>query len=162
MSPLPLGTQGRLLEVDLDSRTARSHALDETLSKLFLGGRGLGTALLVERFLRLRDRHANPFRAVDPLAPENPLVVTTSPPNGTSVPTSARFHANFKSTLPGGIGSANSGGREYYESLGWDERGVPRAAAIEDLQIDAILGAKEFERMAGVEMQKPGRRERTA
>jgi aldehyde:ferredoxin oxidoreductase len=100
-----------VLEVDLASGTARSHALDERLAELFVGGRGLGTALLVERFLRLRDRHANPFRAVDPLAPENPLVLATSPPNGTPVPTSARFHANFKSPLTGGIGSTNSGGR---------------------------------------------------
>jgi len=102
---------GRLLEVDLAAGTARPLALDERLAGLFVGGRGLGTALLVERFLRLRDRHANPFRAVDPLAPENPLVVSTSPANGTTVPTSARFHANFKSPLTGGIGSTNSGGR---------------------------------------------------
>jgi len=111
MSPLPRGTLGRLLEVDLASGTARTSALDERLAELFLGGRGLGTALLVERFLRLRNRHPNPFRAVDPLAPENPVVVATSPANGTSVPTSARFHANFKSPLTGGIGSTNSGGR---------------------------------------------------
>jgi aldehyde:ferredoxin oxidoreductase len=102
---------GRLLEVDLASGTARAHALDERLAELFVGGRGLGTALLTERFLRLRDLHPNPFRAVDPLAPENPLVVSTSPANGTTVPTSARFHANFKSPLTGGIGSTNSGGR---------------------------------------------------
>ena len=38
---------------------------------------------------------------------------------------------------------------EYYESLGWDERGVPRAATIQELGLDAILGAAEFERMAG-------------
>jgi len=102
---------GRLLEVDLASRTASTHALDERLAALFLGGRGLGTALLTERLWRLRDRHANPFRAVDPLSHENPLVISTSPANGTTVPTSARFHANFKSPLTGGIGSTNSGGR---------------------------------------------------
>jgi aldehyde:ferredoxin oxidoreductase len=102
---------GRLLEVDLTSGTARTLALDERLAASFVGGRGLGTALLVERFLRLRDRYPNPFRAVDPLSPENPLVVSTSPANGTTVPTSARFHANFKSPLTGGIGSTNSGGR---------------------------------------------------
>jgi aldehyde:ferredoxin oxidoreductase len=102
---------GRMLEVDLGSRSARTLALDERLGELFVGGRGLGTALLVERFLRLRDRHPNPFRAIDPLAPENPLVLATSPANGTPVPTSARFHANFKSPLTGGIGSTNSGGR---------------------------------------------------
>jgi len=89
MSPLPRGAMGRLLEVDLDSRTPRRHPLDERLAKLFVGGRGLGTALLAERFLRLRDRHSSPFRAVDPLAPENPLIITTSPANGTTVPTSA-------------------------------------------------------------------------
>ena len=38
---------------------------------------------------------------------------------------------------------------EYYESLGWDERGVPRAATIQELGLDAVLGAAEFERMAG-------------
>jgi aldehyde:ferredoxin oxidoreductase len=102
---------GRLLEVDLDSHTARTHPLDERLAELFVGGRGLGTALLVERFLRLRRGHSNPFRSVDPLSPENPLVISTSPPNGTMVPTSARFHANFKSPLTGGVGSTNSGGR---------------------------------------------------
>jgi aldehyde:ferredoxin oxidoreductase len=111
MSPLPRGTLGRVLDVDLASGTARPHALDERLAELFLGGRGLGTALLVERLLRLRDRHPNPFRGLDPLGPENPLIFATSPANGTSVPTSARFHANFKSPLTGGIGSTNSGGR---------------------------------------------------
>ena len=38
---------------------------------------------------------------------------------------------------------------EYYESLGWDDRGVPRAATIHELELDAILGAAEFGRMAG-------------
>ena len=38
---------------------------------------------------------------------------------------------------------------EYYESLGWDERGVPRESAIRELGLDAILGAAEFERMTG-------------
>lgn len=111
MTALPRGTMGRLLEVDLASGSASSQALDGRLAELFVGGRGLGTALLVERFLRLRDRYSNPFRDVDALAPENPLVVATSPANGTPVPTSARFHANFKSPLTNGIGSANSGGR---------------------------------------------------
>jgi aldehyde:ferredoxin oxidoreductase len=50
---------------------------------------------------------------------------------------------------------------EYYESLGWDERGVPRAASIEDLALDAIVGAAEFERIAGVAIagRRPGSQE---
>jgi hypothetical protein len=41
---------------------------------------------------------------------------------------------------------------------------VPRAAAIEDLGLDAILEATEFERMAGVPLARrgSGRRESTA
>jgi aldehyde:ferredoxin oxidoreductase len=39
---------------------------------------------------------------------------------------------------------------EYYESLGWDERGVPRATTIEELAIDEIVGVSEFERMAAL------------
>jgi aldehyde:ferredoxin oxidoreductase len=38
---------------------------------------------------------------------------------------------------------------EYYESLGWDGRGVPRAAAIHELGLDAILGVAEVEEMLG-------------
>jgi aldehyde:ferredoxin oxidoreductase len=36
---------------------------------------------------------------------------------------------------------------EYYESLGWDERGVPRAGSIRELGLDEILDPPEFERM---------------
>jgi len=46
---------------------------------------------------------------------------------------------------------------EYYESLGWDERGLPRATTIEDLGLDAILETSEFERMAGVAIAGRGR-----
>jgi aldehyde:ferredoxin oxidoreductase len=38
---------------------------------------------------------------------------------------------------------------EYYESLGWDDRGVPRASAIHELELDTIVEPAEFERMAG-------------
>jgi hypothetical protein len=53
---------------------------------------------------------------------------------------------------------------EYYESLGWDERGVPRAAAIHDLDLDQLIGTAEFERMAGVTVagNRRGRLERTS
>ncbi|MGE5361333.1 MAG: aldehyde ferredoxin oxidoreductase C-terminal domain-containing protein, partial [Bacteroidales bacterium] len=45
---------------------------------------------------------------------------------------------------------------EYYESRGWDERGVPRATAIEELGLDVILGVRDFERMAGVTIARRG------
>ncbi len=45
---------------------------------------------------------------------------------------------------------------QYYESLGWDERGVPSAAVIEELGLGAVLGADEFECMAGVSLTGAG------
>jgi aldehyde:ferredoxin oxidoreductase len=39
---------------------------------------------------------------------------------------------------------------EYYESLGWDERGVPRADTLDDLGLNAVLEAAAFERMTGL------------
>jgi aldehyde:ferredoxin oxidoreductase len=45
---------------------------------------------------------------------------------------------------------------EYYESLGWDGRGVPRVDAIEELGLGAVLPAAEVERMAGVAMGRSG------
>jgi hypothetical protein len=38
---------------------------------------------------------------------------------------------------------------EYYESIGWDERGVPRAGALRELQIDEVLTPEAFETLAG-------------
>ena len=53
---------------------------------------------------------------------------------------------------------------EYYESLGWDERGVPRAAALDELGLDAVLPAEEVERMAGITLPRavPSAREGAA
>jgi hypothetical protein len=53
---------------------------------------------------------------------------------------------------------------EYYESLGWDERGVPLASALDELGLDAVINAAEFERMAGVTVggRAQSRREGTA
>jgi len=38
---------------------------------------------------------------------------------------------------------------EYYESLGWDGRGVPQAEAIRELRLDEILDPADVERMSG-------------
>ena len=66
----------------------------------FLGGRGLGAALLFQRL-------ADP---AEPLAPENPLVLSVGPLTGTPWPASARSHVTFHSPLTGIYGYANAGG----------------------------------------------------
>ncbi len=66
----------------------------------FLGGRGLGAALL--------SRHlADPS---DPFAPGNPLIFAIGPLTGTPWPTGARTHVTFHSPLTGVYGYANTGG----------------------------------------------------
>jgi aldehyde:ferredoxin oxidoreductase len=71
----------------------------ETLRR-FLGGRGLGAKVLYDRV----------GTEVEPLSPDNVLILTAGPLAGTPWPTAARLHVTFKSPLTGAYGYANSGG----------------------------------------------------
>ena len=86
--------------IDLTTRTAHLQPSDADLVARFLGGRGLGAALLFQHL-------ADP---ADPLAPENPLIFAVGPLTGTPWPTGARTHVTFHSPLTGIYGYANSGG----------------------------------------------------
>ena len=110
---LPEGYMGKILEIDLSKKTFKSVRLDPEAANLFFGGRGLGAALLFQYFISLEKdgRYINAFKDVDPLSEDNILIFSTSPATGTGMPTSGRFHVNFKSPLTEGIGSANSGGK---------------------------------------------------
>ena len=86
--------------VDLSTSTVRIEPVETELAAQFLGGRGLGAALL---FRHLAD-------PADPLAPANPLVFSVGPLTGTSWPTGARTHVTFHSPLTSIYGYANTGG----------------------------------------------------
>jgi aldehyde:ferredoxin oxidoreductase len=45
---------------------------------------------------------------------------------------------------------------EYYESLGWDEQGVPRAEALRELELDHVIAAADVERMSGISLPGAG------
>ncbi|BDU71679.1 aldehyde ferredoxin oxidoreductase family protein [Mesoterricola silvestris] len=94
------GFAGRVLEVDLEARTAVFRPLDEAIARLYLGGKGYGTRLLYD---------LTP-PGIDPLGPENPLIFATGPLNGSLAPQSNRFAVVCKSPLTGGIGSSACGG----------------------------------------------------
>jgi aldehyde:ferredoxin oxidoreductase len=110
---LPKGYMGRILTVNLSAQSFRASALDPALCSLFLGGRGLGIALLTKHFISLEQqgKYTNAFKEVDPLSEDNVLIFSTSPTTGTGMPASGRLHVNFKSPLTEGVGSANSGGK---------------------------------------------------
>ena len=110
---LPKGYMGKVIYVNLSTKKIEIKSLDPKLAELFFGGRGLGVAFLFEHFLELQEqgKYKNSFLETDPLSEHNVLVISTSPSTGTRMPTSGRFHMNYKSPLTGAYGSTNAGGR---------------------------------------------------
>jgi aldehyde:ferredoxin oxidoreductase len=94
------GWAGKILEVDLTSRQINTLPLDVEMAKLYLGGRGLGARLLWDL--------VGP--EVEPLSPENVMIIATGPLTATGYQTSNRFSISTKSPLTGTILDANSGG----------------------------------------------------
>src|SRR5512136_2351899 len=94
------GWAGKVLDIDLTSRTTKNYPLDMEMAHPFVGGRGLGARLLWNM--------VGP--GVDPLSPENVLIFTNGPLTATGYQTSNRFSVSTKSPLTGTILDANSGG----------------------------------------------------
>ena len=96
-----LGYAGTILYVDLSTGRTRSEKLTEETAKKFVGGIGLGMKLWL----------SNSKAGVDPLSPENPLVLSLGPVSGTMFPTGGNGHAFIsKSPATGGVGEAVSHG----------------------------------------------------
>jgi len=101
MTMLPGGYMGKILQVDLTTRRSRTEPLDRTLAEQYWGGHGFGIRL----FYDLVDP------AVDPLAPENPLIFAVGPFVGTPIPLSGRHSVVAKSPLTGIWGEGDVGGK---------------------------------------------------
>jgi aldehyde:ferredoxin oxidoreductase len=86
---IPGGYHGRCLRIDAATRRAEAMPLSDDVLRRFLGGSGLGAWLL------LREAAA----AIDPPAPEAPLVFVFSPLVGSPLTTSAKFAVVSKSPL---------------------------------------------------------------
>ena len=95
------GYHGRFLEVDLSAGTTEELPLSEETLEKYVGGATLAAALVYERV----------SKDLDPLSPENPLVFSTGPFTGSSVPMVSRYAACGISPLTGFWGEATSGGR---------------------------------------------------
>ncbi|MHA1147523.1 MAG: aldehyde ferredoxin oxidoreductase family protein [Promethearchaeota archaeon] len=90
----------KLLRINLtENRILEDKISDEILEK-YIGGRGLGVKLLID----------NIPSNIDPLTPQNILIFTIGPFNGTAIPTNGRFSLLTKSPLTKGICYSNSGG----------------------------------------------------
>ena len=93
------GYSGQIAVVDLSTQMVEVTSLEPDLARKFLGGRGLGVALLT----RYMVAHA------DPLSPENVIIFEAAPFTGLWI-SAGRLHVTARSPLTGTIGDGNSGG----------------------------------------------------
>jgi len=96
-----MGWQRNILRVNLTAGTCRHEPLNMTWAQQYLGSRGLATKYLMEEI--------DP--RVDPLSPDNKLIIATGPLTGTLASTGGRWTAVTKGALTGAIASSNSGGQ---------------------------------------------------
>lgn len=94
------GYAGKLLCVDLTEGEIKWTKTPEKLAHAFLGGRGLGAALLYKELKP----------GIDPLSPDNILILMTGPATGTPLPACPRWEAVTKSPLTGTYLCSSAGG----------------------------------------------------
>ena len=93
------GWVGKILRVNLTEGKIKTQDLSKDLALNFIGGRGFAIKILWDELPR----------GIDPLSPENKLIVATGPVTGTLVPSSGKIVIASKSPLTGGYGDGNIG-----------------------------------------------------
>jgi aldehyde:ferredoxin oxidoreductase len=103
---------GKILRVNLTQGSCATEVLNHQWAQAYLGQRGLASKYLVEE--------VDP--QVDPLSPENKMIMTTGPLTGTMAATSGRYSVVTKGPLTNCIACSNSGGFIGAEMrfAGWD------------------------------------------
>ena len=86
---MPGAYNGVILDIDLTHERIEEKKLNESIAKLFIGGKGLGTYYLIKE---LRPK-------ADPLGPDNIFILATGPLTGTLAPSSGRWAVVTKSPL---------------------------------------------------------------
>ena len=106
------GWTGQILRVDLTNRTYRSEPFSEEFAHSWIGGRGFAVKILYDELAP----------GIDPLGPENKLVVAVGPISGISAPNTGKTVVAAKSPMTGGYGDGNLGTRvtEKLRKAGYD------------------------------------------
>jgi len=94
------GWAGRILRVNLTDGEYSVETLAPDMARKFIGGRGLAAKYLYDEI--------DP--RIDPLGPDNKLMIAVGPLTGTGVPSCGRAMVVTKSPLTGAIACANMGG----------------------------------------------------
>jgi len=95
------GWTGKFLRVDLTKSTITVEDTDPKIAKDFIGGLGMGVKYLYNEI--------DP--KVDPLSPDNKLLMVTGPLTGTGAPAANRYMVITKSPLTGAIANSCAAGR---------------------------------------------------
>jgi len=129
------GHNGRILHIDLTTRTHSVERPDDVFYRTYGGGRGLVSYYLLKEI---------PAGA-DPLGPENVLVFATGPTTGFAVSGSARHSIGAKSPLTGGYGDGEAGGFWGHElkCAGWDAI-VIKGQSAEPVYVSIVDDVVEF------------------
>ena len=90
----------KLLKIDVTRKTYHIEDIDQSIIEASIGGKGLGTQLLLNN---------NPPR-VDPLGPDNHLIIASGPLSGSSLYGSSRYGIFAKSPLTQIYAESYSGG----------------------------------------------------
>jgi aldehyde:ferredoxin oxidoreductase len=97
------GYTGAILHVDLTTKKIEKRPLDLDMARQYLGGLGLN--------FRLGYDLIKP--GIDPLSPENPIILGAGPLVGTIVPGASRVYSLTKLPTSGGWGWGGGGGMEF-------------------------------------------------
>ncbi len=95
-----IGVADKVLEVDLTSGATKVIAISKKDRRQYLGGKGLALKLLHD--------HIQP--GVDPMGPDNILIIMSGPAAGTPAPAGGRYAVVSKSPLTGIYASSFAGG----------------------------------------------------
>lgn len=90
-----------ILDVDLTTQSIRKIPVSKDVRRKYLGGKGLALKFLYD--------HIEP--GIDPLSPDNILIIMNGPATGTAAPSGGRFAVVSKSPLTGIFASSYTGGR---------------------------------------------------
>jgi aldehyde:ferredoxin oxidoreductase len=106
------GYAGKILRVSLTDEKASEEPLNESTARKFIGGRGLGVKILFDELKR----------GIDPLGPDNKIVIATGVLTGIPIPGNARHIVMAKSPLTGIWGESSAGGffGQELKSAGYD------------------------------------------
>ncbi len=114
------GFFNKILKINLKTKTFNEESISDSVYETYLGGKGLGTYLLMRE---------NP-PGVDPLSPDNRLIFCTGPITNTRIYGSCRHGVFTKSPLTGIFSESYSGGKvaEPMNRTGYDAFIIEEAA----------------------------------